>query len=48
MTELYGADAYAPVEVARRVEQVGVAKARMAAWPYRVIYRRGGATKPGM
>ena len=33
MSELYGLDAYAPQEVARRVETVGVAKARMATWP---------------
>ncbi len=30
MTELYGSDAYAPSQVARRVETVGVAKPRMA------------------
>lgn len=29
MTEVFGSDAYAPAEVARRVEQVGVAKARL-------------------
>jgi formate/nitrite transporter len=29
MTELYGSDAFKPAEVARRVEEVGVAKARL-------------------
>jgi len=43
MTELYGADAYAPAEVARRVEQVGVAKARMAAWPLLLLGVLAGA-----
>ena len=32
-TDLYGFDAYAPSEVARRVESVGVAKARLALLP---------------
>ena len=31
MSELYGSDAYAPSEVALRIENVGVAKARAAA-----------------
>lgn len=43
MTELYGADAYAPAEVARRVEQVGVAKARLAAWPLLLLGVLAGA-----
>lgn len=30
MSELYGFDAYAPSEVAQRIETVGVAKARLA------------------
>ena len=33
MSELYGSDAYAPGEVARRIETVGVAKARLAMLP---------------
>lgn len=33
MSELFGLDAYAPREVAQRVETVGVAKARMATLP---------------
>lgn len=33
MSELYGSDAYAPREVALRVESVGVAKARLATLP---------------
>ena len=33
MSELYGSDAYSPREVARRVETVGVAKARLALLP---------------
>ena len=46
MTELYGSDAYAPSQVARRVETVGVAKARnlvggsvLVGLAYHVIYR---------
>jgi formate/nitrite transporter len=35
--ELYGSDAYAPAEVARRVEQVGVAKAQMALLPLAML-----------
>ncbi|MGI9217599.1 MAG: formate/nitrite transporter family protein [Hydrogenophaga sp.] len=33
MSELFGSDAYAPCEVAQRIETVGVAKARMATLP---------------
>ena len=33
MSEIYGFDAYSPREIARRVEEVGVAKARMALLP---------------
>jgi formate/nitrite transporter len=33
MSELYGFDAYAPREIARRVEEIGVAKARMPFLP---------------
>jgi len=33
MSELYGSDAYAPSEVAQRIETVGVAKARLATLP---------------
>jgi formate transporter len=33
MSELYGSDAYAPNEIAQRIENVGVAKARMAILP---------------
>jgi len=29
MSDLYGSDAYSPTEIAARVEQVGVAKARL-------------------
>ena len=29
MAEIYGLDAYAPAEVARRVQSVGVTKARL-------------------
>jgi len=43
MTELYGSDAYAPAEVARRVETVGVAKARMATLPLLMLGVLAGA-----
>ena len=43
MTELYGSDAYAPLEVARRVETVGVAKARMATLPLLMLGLLAGA-----
>lgn len=41
--ELYGSDAYAPAEVARRVATVGVAKARMAALPLALLGVLAGA-----
>ena len=41
--ELYGSDAYAPAEVARRVETVGVAKARMATLPLLMLGVLAGA-----
>ena len=43
MTELYGSDAYAPSEVARRVATVGVAKARMALLPLLMLGVLAGA-----
>ncbi|HWI81484.1 formate/nitrite transporter family protein [Ramlibacter sp.] len=43
MSELYGSDAYAPLEVARRVETVGVAKARMATLPLAMLGVLAGA-----
>ena len=43
MSELYGSDAYAPAEVARRVETVGVAKARMALLPLEMLGLLAGA-----
>jgi formate transporter len=43
MSELYGADAYAPLEVARRVETIGVAKARMAMLPLLMLGMLAGA-----
>ena len=42
-TELYGSDAYAPSEVARRVETVGVAKAQMALLPLTMLGVLAGA-----
>jgi formate/nitrite transporter len=42
-TELYGSDAYAPSEVAIRVQTVGVAKARMALRPLGVLGMLAGA-----
>lgn len=41
--ELYGSDAYAPSEVARRIETVGVAKARMATLPLLMLGVLAGA-----
>ncbi len=43
MTELYGSDAYAPSEVAQRIETVGVAKARMATLPLLMLGMLAGA-----
>ena len=43
MSELFGLDAYAPREVAQRVESVGVAKARMAALPLCLLGVLAGA-----
>jgi formate transporter len=43
MTELYGSDAYAPLEVARRIETVGVAKARLATLPLLMLGTLAGA-----
>jgi len=43
MTELYGSDAYAPLEVARRVATVGVAKAHMATLPLLMLGMLAGA-----
>jgi formate transporter len=42
-TELYGSDAYAPSEVAMRVQTVGVAKARMAFRPLGMLGMLAGA-----
>ena len=42
MTELYGSDAYAPLEVAGRVANVGVAKAHMATLAAADAGRAGG------
>jgi len=42
-TELYGSDAYAPSEVAIRVQTVGVAKARMALRPLGMLGMLAGA-----
>ncbi|MEJ8835614.1 formate/nitrite transporter family protein [Ramlibacter sp. AN1133] len=42
-TELHGFDAYAPAEIARRVETVGVAKARMATLPLLMLGVLAGA-----
>ena len=39
MSDLYGSDAYSPVEIARRIESVGEAKARMAALPLALLIR---------
>lgn len=43
MAELYGLDAYSPVEIARRVEAVGEAKARMAPLPLALLGVLAGA-----
>jgi formate transporter len=43
MSELYGSDAYAPGEVAQRVETVGVAKARLATLPLLMLGVLAGA-----
>ena len=43
MSELYGADAYAPREVALRIETVGVAKARLATLPLLMLGVLAGA-----
>jgi formate transporter len=42
-TELYGSDAYAPSEIARRVETIGVAKAQMALIPLAMLGMLAGA-----
>jgi formate/nitrite transporter len=43
MPDLYGSDAYSPVEIARRVEAVGETKARMAALPLALLGVLAGA-----
>ena len=43
MSELYGSDAYAPREIAQRVESVGVAKARLATLPLLMLGVLAGA-----
>lgn len=43
MTELYGSDAYAPREIAQRVESVGVAKARLGTLPLLMLGGLAGA-----
>ncbi len=43
MSELYGSDAYAPREIAARVESVGVTKARMATLPLLMLGLLAGA-----
>jgi formate transporter len=43
MSELYGSDAYAPSEIAQRVETVGVTKARMATLPLLMLGVLAGA-----
>jgi len=43
MSELYGSDAYAPGEVAQRIETVGVAKARLAMLPLLMLGVLAGA-----
>ena len=43
MSDLYGSDAYSPVEIARRVEAVGETKARMAALPLTLLGVLAGA-----
>lgn len=43
MSELYGSDAYAPSEIAQRIETVGVAKAHMATLPLLMLGVLAGA-----
>lgn len=43
MSDLYGSDAYAPREVAQRIETVGVAKARLATVPLLMLGVLAGA-----
>ena len=43
MSEFYGSDAYAPREVAQRVESVGVSKARLATLPLLMLGMLAGA-----
>lgn len=43
MSELYGSDAYAPSEIAQRIETVGVAKAHMATLPLLMLGMLAGA-----
>ena len=38
MSDLYGSDAYSPVEIARRIESVGEAKARLGLWPLALLF----------
>lgn len=43
MSELYGSDAYAPREVAQRIETIGVAKAHLATLPLLMLGMLAGA-----
>jgi len=43
MSDLYGSDAYAPSEIAQRIESVGVAKARLATLPLLMLGGLAGA-----
>lgn len=43
MSDLYGSDAYSPVEIARRIESVGEVKARMATLPLALLGVLAGA-----
>ena len=43
MSDLYGSDAYSPVDIARRIEAVGETKARMAALPLALLGVLAGA-----
>jgi formate/nitrite transporter len=43
MSDLYGSDAYSPVEIARRIESVGEAKARLGLWPLALLGVLAGA-----
>ena len=45
MSEIFGFDAYAPREIAQRVETVGVAKARLALLPLALTGARAPSTK---